>query len=53
MFYTLGYIDNDGLLHIIGQCWAPSPQEAVKRTVLHKVYRVIAWPSDNQATKER
>ena len=33
MFYTLGYVGDDGLLHIIGNYWATSPQDAVERTV--------------------
>jgi DNA helicase HerA-like ATPase len=52
VYYTVGYVGDDGLLHIVGRFWATSRQEAVKKTVLHKVYRIIAWPSRSQDREE-
>ena len=45
MYYTVGYIGNDGLLHIIGRWAARSKEEAIQKSILHKVYKLIAWPS--------
>lgn len=45
MFYTVGYVDRDGLLRIIGRWQATSKQAAIEKSVLHKIYKLIAWPS--------
>lgn len=45
MFYTVAYIDRDGLLRIIGRWQAASKEAAIQKSILHKVYKLIAWPS--------
>ena len=55
MYYFVGYIGDDGLLHIVGHWWANSKQEAIEKTSLHKVYRIVAWPSliqDRNSTQD-
>lgn len=45
MFWTVAYIDHDGLLRIVGRWRAASKEEAIEKSVLRKVYKLIAWPS--------
>jgi hypothetical protein len=45
VLYTVGYVDHNGLLRIIGRWEAKSKEAAIQKSILHKLYKLIAWPS--------